>query len=153
MRNNIAPIAEYQGIDSVAEIAAFIAEHGELGGKLLAHFHSLETARDTLEDHYAVLVKAVKTKMAQSEGTDVQSIDDSWLCLRRVGTQDADVYSGDKNKVWVRTLSPSGKGVIEEEVPLDAIVGKVFHRFEALKHTRIKVASRLPFEPEPGASS
>ncbi|MBL4616596.1 MAG: antirestriction protein ArdA [Robiginitomaculum sp.] len=47
-----APIAEYQGIDSVAEIATFIAENGELGGKLLAHFHSLEYARDTLEDHY-----------------------------------------------------------------------------------------------------
>ncbi len=37
----------------MAEIAAFIAEHGTLGGKLLAHFGSLEEAKATLEDHYA----------------------------------------------------------------------------------------------------
>jgi len=59
-----APIVEYQGIDTVVEIAAFIAEHGALGGKLLAHFNSLETGRDTLEDHYAGEYKSL-TEFAQ----------------------------------------------------------------------------------------
>ncbi|OLF77698.1 antirestriction protein [Maricaulis sp. W15] len=48
-----APISEYEGIDSVAEKAAFIAEHGELGGKLIEHFGGeLEYARCAIEDHY-----------------------------------------------------------------------------------------------------
>ena len=46
-------ISEYQGIESVAEIAAFIAEHGELGGKLLSYFGDLDDARDAISDHYA----------------------------------------------------------------------------------------------------
>lgn len=48
-----ASIAEYEGIESVAALAAFIAEHGELGGKLLGHFGDLEEAREALEDRYA----------------------------------------------------------------------------------------------------
>jgi antirestriction protein len=46
-------IAEYQGIEQVADFAAFIAEHGELGAKLVNHYGSLEAARETLEDYYA----------------------------------------------------------------------------------------------------
>ncbi len=46
-------IGEYQGIESVSEIAAFIAEHGELGGKLLSYFGDLDDARDAISDHYA----------------------------------------------------------------------------------------------------
>ena len=46
-------LSEYTGIEQVAELAAFIAEHGELGGKLHAYFGDLDAAREALEDHYA----------------------------------------------------------------------------------------------------
>ena len=45
-------IAEYQGIESVAQIAAFIEEHGALGGKLIAYFGDLEEAREAISDRY-----------------------------------------------------------------------------------------------------
>lgn len=48
-----APVSEYSGIESVAELAAFVAEHGELGGKLVEYFGSLDDAREAIEDHYA----------------------------------------------------------------------------------------------------
>lgn len=48
-----AALSEYQGIESVAELAAFIAEHGALGGKLIDYFGSLDDAREAMEDHYA----------------------------------------------------------------------------------------------------
>jgi antirestriction protein len=48
-----ASLSEYQGIESVAELAAFIAEHGELGGKLVEYFGDLDAAREAIEDHYA----------------------------------------------------------------------------------------------------
>jgi len=48
-----APVSEYQGIESVAELAAFIAEHGKLGGKLVEYFGNLDDAREAIEDHYA----------------------------------------------------------------------------------------------------
>jgi antirestriction protein len=48
-----ASVSEYQGIDSVAELAAFIAEHGPLGGKLVEYFGSLDDAREAMEEHYA----------------------------------------------------------------------------------------------------
>lgn len=47
-----ARISEYEGIDHVAELAAFIGQHGELGGKLLAYFGDLPSAREAIEDHY-----------------------------------------------------------------------------------------------------
>lgn len=47
-----ARIEEYQGIDSVAEIAAFIGEHGALGGKLLEYFGGLEDARTAMDEDY-----------------------------------------------------------------------------------------------------
>lgn len=47
-----APIQEYSGIDEVAEMAAFIAEHGALGGGLINYLNDLESARDALEDQY-----------------------------------------------------------------------------------------------------
>ncbi len=48
-----ASLSEYQGIESVAELAAFVAEHGELGGKLIEYFGDLDAAREAIEDHYA----------------------------------------------------------------------------------------------------
>lgn len=47
-----ARIEEYQCIVSVAEIAAFISEHGKLGGKLLEYFGDLENARTAMEEDY-----------------------------------------------------------------------------------------------------
>lgn len=48
-----APISEYEGLDSVADKAAFIARHGLLAGKLLEHWSGdLQDARRSIEDHY-----------------------------------------------------------------------------------------------------
>ncbi|WP_375204241.1 antirestriction protein ArdA [Hyphococcus sp.] len=47
-----ARIEEYQSIDSVAEIAEFIGEHGKLGGKLLEYFGDLEDARTAMMEDY-----------------------------------------------------------------------------------------------------
>ncbi|MFV0385396.1 antirestriction protein ArdA [Paracoccus sp. (in: a-proteobacteria)] len=48
-----ADVSEYMGIDEVAELAAFIGEHGEIGGKLVGHFGDLGEARKAIEDAYA----------------------------------------------------------------------------------------------------
>lgn len=48
-----APVSEYMGLERVAELAAFIAEHGEIGGKLVEHFRDLVDARKAIEDAYA----------------------------------------------------------------------------------------------------
>lgn len=47
-----APIVEYQGIESVAEIAVFIEEHGALGGKLIEYFGDVGVAREAMEESY-----------------------------------------------------------------------------------------------------
>ncbi|WP_286828296.1 MULTISPECIES: antirestriction protein ArdA [Kordiimonas] len=47
-----APISEYCSMTKVAAIAAFVVEHGKLGGALLAHFSGdLEDAEAALEDY------------------------------------------------------------------------------------------------------
>lgn len=48
-----ARIEEYSGIPEVCALAAFIAEHGALGGKLIAHYGDLNDAREAIEDRYA----------------------------------------------------------------------------------------------------
>ncbi|QRZ12435.1 antirestriction protein ArdA [Paracoccus methylovorus] len=46
-------ISEYAGIDSVARMAAFVAEHGALGAGLLEQFSAdMDQAESTLEDCY-----------------------------------------------------------------------------------------------------
>lgn len=46
-------ISEYAGIDTVARIAAFIAEHGSLGAGLLEQFDGdMDQAESTLQDCY-----------------------------------------------------------------------------------------------------
>lgn len=48
-----APVSEYQDIDSVADLAEFIAEYGALGGKLLEYFGGdLDEARAAIEERY-----------------------------------------------------------------------------------------------------
>jgi antirestriction protein len=47
-----AEISEYAGFGSVCELSDFIEEHGELGGKLVAHFcGDLDEARAAMEDY------------------------------------------------------------------------------------------------------
>tara|TARA_R110000772_G_scaffold64081_3_gene143269 strand:+ start:212 stop:730 length:519 start_codon:yes stop_codon:yes gene_type:complete len=46
-------ISEWEGFERVSEIAAFIAEHGELGGKLIAYFGSFQDAQNAIGDQYA----------------------------------------------------------------------------------------------------
>jgi len=46
-------ISEHEGIERVAELAGFIAEHGTLGAELYNHFGSdLEEAREAITDRY-----------------------------------------------------------------------------------------------------
>ncbi len=47
-----ARIEEYQSIDNVAEIAAFIDDYSALGGELLNYFGDLEDARTAMEEGY-----------------------------------------------------------------------------------------------------
>jgi antirestriction protein len=48
-----ARVEEYAGFDSVAELAAFIAEHGDIGAALVEHFSGdIEEARETLDGRY-----------------------------------------------------------------------------------------------------
>ncbi len=46
-------ISEWEGLERVSEIAAFIAEHGALGGKLIAYFGDLGDAQNAIGDQYA----------------------------------------------------------------------------------------------------
>jgi antirestriction protein len=46
-------LSEYASFETVAEYAAFIEEHGKLGGKLIAYYGDLDDARDAISDHYA----------------------------------------------------------------------------------------------------
>lgn len=46
-----AGLSEYESIETVVELASFIAEHGELGAELLGNY-SVEDARRLLEENY-----------------------------------------------------------------------------------------------------
>jgi len=46
-------IEEYDGFERVAELAAFVIEHGKLGAEVFSYFGSLEEARSALSDQYA----------------------------------------------------------------------------------------------------
>lgn len=69
-----ADISEYAGFDHVCELAAFIEEHGELGGKLLAHFcGDLGEARAAFED-YAGEYKSLEDfacELTEQSGTKI----------------------------------------------------------------------------------
>ncbi len=48
-----ARISEHQGLDGVVQIAAFIAEHGRVGGQLLNYLGGdLDEAREAMADQY-----------------------------------------------------------------------------------------------------
>lgn len=46
-------LPEYAGIETVSQLAAFIAEHGKLGAEVYNHFGSIEEAETALTDQYA----------------------------------------------------------------------------------------------------
>jgi len=48
-----APVSEYMGLEQVSALAAFIAEHGAIGAKLVEYFGDLGEASKALEDSYA----------------------------------------------------------------------------------------------------
>ena len=52
-------VSEYEGLQSVAEIAEFIEEHGELGAEALAYFSDKDEAEKALEENYAGCYKSV----------------------------------------------------------------------------------------------
>lgn len=46
-------ISEHEGIEAIAELAAFIVKHGTLGAALLDHYgNDLGEAREAIESHY-----------------------------------------------------------------------------------------------------
>jgi antirestriction protein len=47
-------VSEYEGIQSLHEIACFIEEHGEIGSELLGHFgDDLDDAKKAIEENYS----------------------------------------------------------------------------------------------------
>jgi antirestriction protein len=59
-------LAEYAGIEGVAEKAAFILEHGELGAELFIYYGSLNEARQALEDRYHGQFESVADYMQET---------------------------------------------------------------------------------------
>lgn len=47
-----AHVEEYAGLEQVAELAEFVAEHGRLGALVLAYFGDLSETREALTDRY-----------------------------------------------------------------------------------------------------
>ncbi len=52
-------VHEYESLEQIAKYAAFISEHGKLGGALVAHFGNLGDATRAIEDHYFGEYKSV----------------------------------------------------------------------------------------------
>lgn len=46
-------LSEYASFETVANYAAFITEHGDLGAKLISYYYSIDDAREAIADHYA----------------------------------------------------------------------------------------------------
>jgi len=69
-------ISEYEGIAQVAEYAAFIAEHSELGGALYSHYGDIESAQKAITDHYHGSYKSL-TDFAEELTEETTQIPDS----------------------------------------------------------------------------
>lgn len=54
-----ARIQEYTSVETVHALAAFIDEHGELGGKILEYYGDLDDARTALNNNYHGVYKSV----------------------------------------------------------------------------------------------
>ena len=66
-------ISEWESFERVSEIAAFIAQHGELGGTLVAYFGSLEDAQSAINDQYAGEYRSTADFVQEmtEQGTDI----------------------------------------------------------------------------------
>ncbi|MEM7778754.1 MAG: antirestriction protein ArdA [Pseudomonadota bacterium] len=67
-------ISEWEGFEEVSKIAAFISEHGALGGKLLSHYDGLEEAEKAIDDRYASEYESLADfarSMTDETGTDI----------------------------------------------------------------------------------
>ena len=45
-------LSEYEGLESVHEVASFIEEHGDLGAELLSYYSDVDEARKAIEESY-----------------------------------------------------------------------------------------------------
>lgn len=66
-------ISEWESFERVSEVAAFIAEHGELGGKLVEYFGSLQDAQNAISDQYAGEYRSTADFVQEmtEQGTDI----------------------------------------------------------------------------------
>lgn len=68
-------LSEYQGVESIVEIAEFIQGNSELGAQVLAHHcGDLEAAKVAIEDHYAGCYRSVAEfaeEMTEQSGTEI----------------------------------------------------------------------------------
>ena len=71
-------ISEYESIQTVAELAAFIEEYGPVAAKLIEHCGDLEEAKDTMRDHYAGVYSSV-ANFAQELTEETTKIPDNLL--------------------------------------------------------------------------
>jgi antirestriction protein len=63
-----AYIGEYADIEGVAALAAFIAEYGALGGKLVEYFGDVDDAREAMEERYYGEYKRLSDFVEESIG-------------------------------------------------------------------------------------
>lgn len=52
-------VSEYEGLESVHDVACFIEEHEELGAELQAHFSSIDGARTAIDENYVGCYESV----------------------------------------------------------------------------------------------
>ena len=52
-------VSEYEGMESVHDVACFIEEYPEIGGKLLDYFSDIEEARKAAEENYSGCYKSL----------------------------------------------------------------------------------------------
>ncbi|QIG79439.1 antirestriction protein ArdA [Stakelama tenebrarum] len=69
-------LSEYEGLEDVSAIAAFISQHGKLAGELLSYFGDLDEARSAIEDRYAGEYESV-SDFARGLTEETQDIPDS----------------------------------------------------------------------------
>jgi antirestriction protein len=94
-----ARISEYTGIETVAKLAAFITEHGALGGAVLAHYNNdLDEAREALTERYHGCFKSLADyvqDMTEDSMTIPQSLQYyiDWEAMARDAELNGDLFT------------------------------------------------------------
>ncbi len=70
-------LSEYEGFAEIAELAAFISEHGEIGGQLVSHLCNLDGAKKAIVDSYAGEYKSL-ADFAEELTEQSTDIPESW---------------------------------------------------------------------------